>query len=283
MRKIFFTLTLLSLFFCSVHAQEYKVVSIQGGGCLMDHGNGWEQLHVNTLLTQNSVLKNAGAVHSEVVLREVGQRNLYKVFVRDDAFSLSRFVLDGHKDEADGNMKQFSSFIRDMIKTSKSVEVTVNYDHTITTVRETEGSGISLEDNFVRNVVHAFDGVFPLESMASLSSGVQVDLAYDGERLVLTNYGDEAANCYVFEFKKRHSESSATPLTPNDYIVLPAQTEVRIPYKKSEGKVILLSSDTSECYDPYILSDYINANIYRDKEEKAPAQKSMMPFCVNIL
>lgn len=283
MRKVVFALILLCGFIHCASAQEYKVVSVQGGGCLVNKGNGWEPLYVNALLAQNTELKNAGTLHSEVVLREVGQRNTYRVFVRDDNFSLRRFALDDRKDQTEGNLKNFSSFIQDMIKTSKSVDVTVNYDHTITTVRESDDSGVALEDNLVRNVVEAFSGTFPLESMTTMAAGVDVDLYYDGQSLVLTNYGEEAANCYVCEYRKRYYDYSASPLKLDQYIVLPALTEVHIPYQKSEGKIILLSSKTTDCCDPYVLASFINTGIGWNNAEEVCTPTCKVPFCINIL
>ena len=277
MRKVIFTIVLCCCVFSSM-AQTYKVVSFSGGECKVNNGNGWEVLGVSTRLDENSILWNTEYPSSEVILREEGQQRTFRVYMLNEQFALRRFVTDEAKGRPSGNLAKFSGYIVDIMQATKTVKVNVNHGRTMVTHRDASDGAISPADEFVRCVAAKFGGQMDVEGMTTLSSGLMVDLSYDGQTIALSNYSDEDVCVYLNVLTRRYASYTVAAMFEDEIITLSAMSETSVPFTGPMDKIILLASKVDHRYDPAVIAEVLEMSIGR----QSPAPESEVPFCINI-
>ena len=284
MRKIVLSLMLLAFALCA-GAQKYKVVHISGGECMVNTGQGWSKLSVNTTLERHAVLKNMSKPLSEVMLREDGTQNTYKVYMLAEQFNLGRFVTDKAKDKPSGELTKFSGFIKDMVTSSQAVTVNVQYDREVgTTHRDASSSFVYKTDDFVRCIAKQAGGVLEFSQPMSLSSELIVTMDYDGENITLTNYGGETANCYILAVRDMYRELIPVPAIDNACVVVPAGTEMKLAYKMSaeDKRLVLIASEEVARFSTELISEYI-ISLMGKHEDGITVMGKELPFCISIL
>lgn len=285
MRKIAVTLMLL-MCACAAFAQKYRVVSVSGGDCLVDNGNGWELLSVNASLHSGSVLRNTGKPYSEVILREEGMDRIYRVYMLEENFSLGRFVTDRSKDKPAGEVEKFSCFMMEMIRSSKAVAVNVSYYHSATSVRAVDGDSENVDRqlpvrDFFRCIAQKAGGRIDLSSPASFSSGLSVDAARTDGGVVITNYSNEPVLCYLCRIRRSYAGYAVSPVfEQHAYPVEPA-TAVMVPYEKASEaeRLVVISSESDAEFDPVDVARFLQMTA---DNVDLPAEKESC-FGINIL
>ena len=284
MRKIVLSLILLAFTLCA-GAQKYKVVHISGGECMVNSGQGWSKLSVNATLERNAVLKNMSKPLSEVMLREDGTQNTYKVYMLAEQFNLSRFITDKAKDKPSAELAKFSGFMRDMVTSSRAVTVNVQYDREVgTTHRDASSSVVYRTDDFVRCIARQAGGVLDFSQPMSLSSELIVTMDYDGENITLTNYGGQTVNCYILAVRDMYKAQIPVPAIDDTCVVLPANSEVKLSYKMSSAdkRLVMIASEEAAQLSTSLISEYI-ISLMGKREEGITVAGKVVPFCISIL
>lgn len=284
MRKIVISLVLMFFAICA-GAQKYRVVHVSGGECLVNSGNGWSRLSVNASLDRKAVLKNTCTPLSEVVLREEGTQNTYKVYMLAEQFELARFVTDKVKDKPSGDLKNFSGFMKDMITSSQAVTVNVRYDReTGTTHRDASESFVYKTDDFVRCIANHVGGVLEFTQPMSLSSELIVTMDYDGENITLTNYGGQTVNCYILAVRDMYKAQIPVPAIDDTCVVLPANSEVKLSYKMSSAdkRLVMIASEEAAQLSTSLISEYI-ISLMGKREDGITVAGKVVPFSISIL
>ena len=252
---------------------------------MVNSGQGWSKLSVNTTLERNAVLKNMSKPLSEVMLREDGTQNTYKVYMLAEQFNLSRFITDKAKDKPSAELAKFSGFMRDMVTSSRAVTVNVQYDREVgTTHRDASSSFVYRTDDFVRCIARQAGGVLDFSQPMSLSSELIVTMDYDGEYITLTNYGGETANCYILAIRDMYREQIPVPAIDNTCVVVPPRTEMKLEFKMSieDKKLVMIASEESAQLSTKLISDYI-ISLMGEHEKGITVIGEDMPFCISIL
>ena len=284
MRKIVLSLILLAFTLCA-GAQKYKVVHISGGECMVNSGQGWSKLSVNATLERNAVLKNMSKPLSEVVLREDGTQNTYKVYMLAEQFNLSSFITDKAKDKPSAELAKFSGFMRDMVTSSRAVTVNVQYDREVgTTHRDASSSFVYRTDDFVRCIARQAGGVLDFSQPMSLSSELIVTMDYDGENITLTNYGGQTVNCYILAVRDMYKAQIPVPAIDDTCVVLPANSEVKLSYKMSSAdkRLVMIASEEAAQLSTSLISEYI-ISLMGKREEGITVAGKVVPFSISIL
>ena len=284
MRKIVLSLILLAFTLCA-GAQKYKVVHISGGECMVNSGQGWSKLSVNATLERNAVLKNMSKPLSEVMLREDGTQNTYKVYMLAEQFNLSSFITDKAKDKPSGDLAKFSGFMKDMVTSSRAVTVNVQYDREVgTTHRNASQSFVYKTDDFVRCIANHVGGVLEFTQPMSLSSELIVTMDYDGENITLTNYGGQTVNCYILAVRDMYKAQIPVPAIDDTCVVLPANSEVKLSYKMSSAdkRLVMIASEEAAQLSTSLISEYI-ISLMGKREEGITVAGKVVPFSISIL
>lgn len=284
MRKILLSLMLLTFAICA-GAQKYKVVHISGGECMVNSGQGWSKLSVNTTLERNAVLKNMSKPLSEVMLREDGTQNTYKVYMLAEQFNLSSFITDKAKDKPSGDLAKFSGFVKDMVTSSRAVTVNVQYDREVgTTHRNASQSFVYKTDDFVRCIANHVGGVLEFTQPMSLSSELIVTMDYDGENITLTNYGGQTVNCYILAVRDMYKAQIPVPAIDDTCVVLPANSEMKLVYKMSSAdkRLVMIASEEAAQLSTSLISEYI-ISLMGKREEGITVAGKVVPFSISIL
>lgn len=284
MRKILLSLMLLAFTLCA-GAQKYKVVHISGGECMVNSGQGWSKLSVNATLERNAVLKNMSKPLSEVMLREDGTQNTYKVYMLAEQFNLSSFITDKAKDKPSGDLAKFSGFMKDMVTSSRAVTVNVQYDREVgTTHRNASQSFVYKTDDFVRCIANHVGGVLEFTQPMSLSSELIVTMDYDGENITLTNYGGQTVNCYILAVRDMYKAQIPVPAIDDTCVVLPANSEVKLSYKMSSAdkRLVMIASEEAAQLSTSLISEYI-ISLMGKREEGITVAGKVVPFSISIL
>ena len=284
MRKIVLSLILLAFTLCA-GAQKYKVVHISGGECMVNSGQGWSKLSVNATLERNAVLKNMSKPLSEVMLREDGTQNTYKVYMLAEQFNLSRFITDKAKDKPSAELAKFSGFMRDMVTSSRAVTVNVQYDREVgTTHRDASSSFVYRTDDFVRCIARQAGGVLDFSQPMSLSSELIVTMDYDGENITLTNYGGQTVNCYILAVRDMYKAQIPVPAIDDTCVVLPANSEMKLAYKMSSAdkRLVMKASEEAAQLSTSLISEYI-ISLMGKREEGITVAGKVVPFSISIL
>lgn len=252
---------------------------------MVNSGQGWSKLSVNATLERNAVLKNMSKPLSEVMLREDGTQNTYKVYMLAEQFNLSRFITDKAKDKPSAELAKFSGFMKDMVTSSRAVTVNVQYDREVgTTHRDASSSFVYRTDDFVRCIARQAGGVLDFSQPMSLSSELIVTMDYDGEYITLTNYGSATANCYILAIRDMYREQIPVPAIDNTCVVVPPRTEMKLEFKMSieDKKLVMIASEESAQLSTKLISDYI-ISLMGEHEKGITVIGKDMPFCISIL
>lgn len=285
MRKIVLSLILMFFAICA-GAQKYRVVHVSGGECMVNSGNGWSRLSVNASLDRKAVLKNTCTPLSEVILREEGTQNTYKVYMLAEQFELARFVTDKVKDKPSGDLKNFSGFMKDMITSSQAVTVNVRYDReTGTTHRDASESFVYKTDDFVRCIARQAGGILDFTKPMSLSSELVVTMDYDGKTITLANYGDQTVNCYLLAVRYEYMADVPKPLFEDNCVVLSAGSEVKIEYEKKpeDKRLVMIASEEAAQLKTKLLSEYIRPWQGDRTDDDISVVEKIVPFSISIL
>ena len=252
---------------------------------MVNSGQGWSKLSVNATLERNAVLKNMSKPLSEVVLREDGTQNTYKVYMLAEQFNLSSFITDKAKDKPSAELAKFSGFMRDMVTSSRAVTVNVQYDREVgTTHRDASSSFVYRTDDFVRCIARQAGGVLDFSQPMSLSSELIVTMDYDGENITLTNYGGQTVNCYILAVRDMYKAQIPVPAIDDTCVVLPANSEVKLSYKMSSAdkRLVMIASEEAAQLSTSLISEYI-ISLMGKREEGITVAGKVVPFSISIL